>query len=158
MELIILLMVLFVGMSLFMMFGFIIIKFFPIILIIIIYNLIKNRNRPRGTRTYYYRTGNQQDFEDFFKNYTGQNGYYSNTENHSRSRNTFGGNPFEDKSKYYSVLGVQPGASKEEIKKAFRDKAKMHHPDKFSNETQKVKDYHEEKFKEVNEAYNKLNG
>ncbi|MGB0405290.1 MAG: J domain-containing protein, partial [Fusobacterium sp.] len=76
----------------------------------------------------------------------------------SRSRNTFGGNPFEDKSKYYSVLGLQSGASKEEIKKAFRDKAKMHHPDKFSNETQEVKDYHEEKFKEVNEAYNKLNG
>lgn len=159
MELLILLMILFVGMSLFMMFGFIIIKFFPIFLIIIIYNMIKNRNRPKRPRgTYYYKTGNQQDFEDFFKNYTGQSGQYSNRGNGTGSRNTFGGNPFEDKSKYYKILDLQQGATKDEIKKAFREKAKLHHPDKFSNESENVRNHHEEKFKEINEAYNKLNG
>ncbi|MFA6708801.1 MAG: DnaJ domain-containing protein [Fusobacterium sp.] len=157
MELLILLMILFVGISLFMMFGFIIIKFFPIILIIIIYNMIKNRNRPKRTRTYYYKTGNQQDFEDFFKNYTGQSGNYYNGSNGNGSRNTFGSSPFEDKSKYYRTLGIQEGASKEEIKKAFREKAKMHHPDKFSNEPENIRNDHEEKFKKINEAYNKLN-
>lgn len=158
MELLILLMVLFVGISLFMMFGFIIIKFFPIILIIILYNTIKNRNRPKRTKTYYYKTGNQQDFEDFFKNYTGQSGNYSNRGNGSGSRNSFGGSPFEDKTKYYRTLDLQQGASKEQIKKAFREKAKLHHPDKFSNESENVRNSHEEKFKEINEAYNKLNG
>lgn len=46
---------------------------------------------------------------------------------------------------YYKVLGVDKGASDEEIKKAFRRLAHQHHPDKAGGDT--------EKFKEVNEAY-----
>lgn len=46
---------------------------------------------------------------------------------------------------YYDILGVPKGASKEEIKKAYRKMAHQHHPDK--------KDGNEAKFKEVNEAY-----
>ena len=51
-----------------------------------------------------------------------------------------------------------PGATQEEIKKAYREQAKKHHPDRFANETQDIKDYHEKKFKEINEAYEKLHG
>lgn len=46
---------------------------------------------------------------------------------------------------YYDILGVQKGASKDEIKKAYRKMAHQHHPDKKSG--------NEAKFKEVNEAY-----
>lgn len=49
---------------------------------------------------------------------------------------------------YYSVLGVEKGASKDEIKKAFRKLAHKYHPDKPSGD--------DAKFKEVNEAYQVL--
>lgn len=49
---------------------------------------------------------------------------------------------------YYKALGVEKGASQEEIKKAFRKKAHECHPDKASGD--------EAKFKEINEAYQVL--
>ncbi|MBI3494980.1 DnaJ domain-containing protein, partial [Candidatus Saccharibacteria bacterium] len=49
---------------------------------------------------------------------------------------------------YYEVLGIQKGASADEIKKAFRKLAVKHHPDKEGGD--------EAKFKEANEAYEVL--
>lgn len=49
---------------------------------------------------------------------------------------------------YYDILGVNKGASKEEIKKAFYKLAHKYHPDK--------KEGDEAKFKQVNEAYQVL--
>lgn len=49
---------------------------------------------------------------------------------------------------YYSILGVEKGASKDEIKRAFRKLAHKYHPDKKGGD--------ESKFKEVNEAYSIL--
>jgi len=48
---------------------------------------------------------------------------------------------------YYEVLGVSKDAGEEEIKKAFRKKALEYHPDKNKSADA------EEKFKEINEAY-----
>jgi curved DNA-binding protein len=52
---------------------------------------------------------------------------------------------------YYKTLGVEKNASQNEIKKAFRKLAKKYHPD--SNPGDKKA---EEKFKEINEAYEVL--
>ncbi|MFA5131959.1 MAG: molecular chaperone DnaJ [Candidatus Paceibacterota bacterium] len=49
---------------------------------------------------------------------------------------------------YYNVLGVDKGASKDDIKKAFYKLAAKYHPDKKGGD--------EAKFKEINEAYQTL--
>lgn len=46
---------------------------------------------------------------------------------------------------YYEILGLQKGASKDEVKKAFRKLAAQYHPDKKTGD--------EAKFKEISEAY-----
>ncbi|MGM0599846.1 MAG: DnaJ domain-containing protein [Candidatus Rifleibacteriota bacterium] len=52
---------------------------------------------------------------------------------------------------YYKILGVSEGASKEDIKKAFKKLAKKYHPD-INKGNKKA----EEKFKEISEAYEVL--
>lgn len=51
----------------------------------------------------------------------------------------------------YSVLGIQPGADDETIKKAYRSKCKQYHPDLHPGDT-----VAEEKFKEVQAAYSEI--
>ena len=56
-----------------------------------------------------------------------------------------------DKRDYYEVLGVEKGASDDEIKKAHRRLAKKYHPDLNKDNPEAA-----EKFKELNEAYEVL--
>ncbi len=51
----------------------------------------------------------------------------------------------------YSVLGVSPNASDQEVKKAYRELARKYHPDNYVDNP--LADLAEEKMKEVNEAY-----
>ena len=55
---------------------------------------------------------------------------------------------------YYETLGVDRSASDEDLKKAYRKLARQYHPDLQTGEQQKK--VSEEKFKEVNEAYEAL--
>ena len=134
-----------------------------------------NSNGTRGNNTYndtrYY--GNfrtREEAEEFFRNIFGDNfgGTYGGT--------TYGGNTYgnssggyrqggsyqrtgtytSNRSKYYRILGLKDGASQEEIKKAYRQLAKEHHPDKFVNASDSEKKFHESKMKEINEAYENL--
>lgn len=55
------------------------------------------------------------------------------------------------KKDYYTVLGIEKGATEQEIKKAFRKLAMKYHPDVNNGDPES-----EEKFEEINEAYEVL--
>lgn len=54
----------------------------------------------------------------------------------------------------YEVLGVTPGASDEEIKKAYRSLSRKYHPD--ANINNPNKEQAEEKFKQIQQAYDQI--
>ena len=83
-----------------------------------------------------------------YSGYSGQNGSSS----YQRTTNTYA----TDKSKYYTILGLNKNASQDEIKKAYHKLAKEHHPDRFVNSSESEKKYHENKMKEINDAYENL--
>ncbi|MDU7948246.1 MAG: J domain-containing protein [Clostridium sp.] len=54
----------------------------------------------------------------------------------------------------YEVLGLKPGATQEEIKKAYRNLIKQYHPDQYGDNP--LKDLAEEKMRDINSAYDAL--
>jgi DnaJ like chaperone protein len=56
----------------------------------------------------------------------------------------------------YKILEIDPKASDEEIKKAYREMAKKYHPDKVSYLGEDFQQAAKEKFQKVNEAYEEI--
>ena len=56
-----------------------------------------------------------------------------------------------DIDKYYEILGLNLGASEEEIKQAYRDLVNVWHPDRFSD-NERLEEKASEKLKEINIA------
>lgn len=54
---------------------------------------------------------------------------------------------------FYAVLGLEPGADMETIKKSYRQLSMKYHPDKVSHLGDEFKKVAEEKMKEINAAY-----
>jgi len=61
-----------------------------------------------------------------------------------------------EKKDYYKILGVNFGAGADEIKRGYREKALLHHPDKWEQGSAEEKSANEDKFKEAGEAYEVL--
>lgn len=57
---------------------------------------------------------------------------------------------------HYRTLGLKPGASAEEIKRAYRDLAHKYHPDKVAHMGEEFQALAEEKFKAIQSAYEVL--
>ena len=62
----------------------------------------------------------------------------------------------KDKEAPYRILEIDPSASGQEVKKAYRKMATKYHPDKVSHLGKEMQDLAEEKFKAVNDAYQKI--
>lgn len=56
---------------------------------------------------------------------------------------------------YYETLELGPGASLEEIRRAYRDLVKIWHPDRFTHDP-RLQERAQEKLKKINEAYSQL--
>lgn len=56
----------------------------------------------------------------------------------------------------YVVLGINPNATDEEVKKAYRAMAAIHHPDKVSHLGEDVQKEAHQKFQQINNAYNQI--
>ena len=54
---------------------------------------------------------------------------------------------------FYEILGVKEKATQAEIKKAYRKLAKKYHPDRVNTQDEAIKKGAEEKFKQVQLAY-----
>jgi len=73
----------------------------------------------------------------------------------------YGGDTFEPRTgptlnECYQILEISPDATDEEVKKAYREAAKKHHPDKVSHLGESVRKKAEENFAKVNQAYDKI--
>jgi DnaJ like chaperone protein len=56
----------------------------------------------------------------------------------------------------YKILEIEPTATDDEVKKAYRRMAMKYHPDKVSHLGEEFRKTADEKFKKVNEAYEKI--
>ena len=54
----------------------------------------------------------------------------------------------------YEILGIQPSATDEEVKNAYRELARKYHPDNYANNP--LSDLAQEKMQEINEAYDAI--
>jgi len=57
---------------------------------------------------------------------------------------------------YYKILGLEPGASQEQVKQAYRDLVRVWHPDRYAHDSL-LQEKVQEKLKEINDAYEKIN-
>jgi hypothetical protein len=61
----------------------------------------------------------------------------------------------DERERCLELLGLKPGASAQEIKAAYRDLAKVWHPDRFAHDV-RLQEKAQNKLKEINEAYEAL--
>lgn len=63
---------------------------------------------------------------------------------------------FDQRKRWYYILGISENSSDEEVKRAYRELVKKTHPDKLRNMPENVVKDAENRFKEINEAYNNI--
>ncbi|MBL0700447.1 MAG: DnaJ domain-containing protein [Desulfosarcina sp.] len=95
--------------------------------------------------------------------YSGQQNRQSYNQAYNRTNNKSYNKEQKQESSYstgikdpYNVLDVSRNASPEEIKKAYRKLANQYHPDKVAHLGDEFKKLAEERFKEIQEAYQTL--
>ncbi len=63
---------------------------------------------------------------------------------------------WSDTTRWLGVLGLGPGATSEQVGLAFRNLAKVHHPDRWAEAEAEVQEHHSEEMLRLNAAYQAL--
>lgn len=79
-------------------------------------------------------------------------------EQERRRENARGREQRRDRAWAYDVLGVLPGATPEQIKKAYLEGVRKHHPDQVANKSEQTQAEYAEKTKRLNMAYDAVKG
>ncbi len=118
-----------------------------------------------GAACYYiwqYIKGRSETYQDFgysqaYNDYSyWQSGYESYKDHGDSSRTSHDKWQSHTNKDPYEILGVTRGATLDEIKKAYHRKANKYHPDKVSHLGEEFQKLAEEKFKEINWAFETL--
>ena len=73
-----------------------------------------------------------------------------------KKKNSYNKTKRESKKSLYIVLGLNENATLEEIKKAYRDLSQQYHPDKVAHLGKDLQELANQKFLEINQAYDEL--
>ncbi|RJQ60518.1 MAG: DUF1232 domain-containing protein [Desulfobacteraceae bacterium] len=84
---------------------------------------------------------------------SGEQQFYGSDSAGSHGRSSAADDPAQDP---YALLGIQRGASAQEIKQAYRKLANQYHPDKVHHLGEEFKALAEKRFREIEAAYRKL--
>jgi DnaJ like chaperone protein len=102
-----------------------------------LYKQKKQQQAARAQHQYFYQ--NQRNRQE-----AGEQAGADRTEHHDRPRSP------------YEILGVDPTASLEDIKKAYRSLAGKYHPDKVAHLGDEFRRMAEQRFKEIQQAYQEI--
>lgn len=94
-----------------------------------------------------------RDFESLKAMFFGYQGGYSSDGYSSSSSGYRSSYNIEND---YKVLEIEPSASDNEVKKAYRKQAMKHHPDKVNHLGDEIRKAAEERFAKLNEAYERI--
>jgi DnaJ like chaperone protein len=98
-----------------------------------------------------YKLKQQQAYEEYRRQFRGFGNGATGAE-----KEDFG--PKQSLKDPYEILGLRRGASMEEVRKAYRELAAKYHPDKVSHLGEEFRALAEQRFKEINEAYQAIVG
>ena len=114
-----------------------------IVILGLVWRYLYTQKKKREAFQKYYRN-DRADHNNQHSRESGQN------DSHTRTTEFAGGwNP-------HKILGIEPGASQEDIKQAYRRLAGKHHPDKVEHLGDEFKALAEERFKDIQKAYDEL--
>ena len=128
-----------------------------ILLILILVYLFRKIMRPESIKNRVFR----EFINNFFRNASSgsSDSEYKRadeTGTESGSTNQSAPGPKSDTQDPYTVLGIQPGASREEIRNAYRNLSKKYHPDRVNHLGSEFRDLAHKKFIDIKKAYEAL--
>jgi predicted lipid-binding transport protein (Tim44 family) len=89
---------------------------------------------------------------------TGPSGTHQDQQHARNAHDTGSGAEQPPRRTPHEILNLPPDADQEAIKAAYRKLANQYHPDKVSHLGKEFQDLAEQRFKEIQEAYQKLEG